>query len=93
MLNYYYIFVFYFLLKFLFVKKLRRSGGSMLCRGPDRRSEIYTSLLDNIGITLLVKRSIALRLFLPYLVVKSILVQRSMVVTEYITLFISEFVD
>lgn len=93
MLNYYYIFVFYFLLKLLFVKKPRRSGGSMLCRGPDRRGEIYTSLLDNIGITLLVKRSIALRLFLPYLVVKSILVQRSMVVTEYITLFISEFVD
>ena len=65
----------------------------MLCRGPDRRSEIYTSLLDNIGITLLAKHSIALRLFLPYLVVKSMLVQRSIIVTEYITLFISEFAD
>ena len=65
------------------------------CFAGDRTAvaRIYTSLLDNIGITLLVKRSIALRLFLPYLVVKSILVQRSMVVTEYITLFISEFVD
>ena len=65
----------------------------MLCRGPDRRSEIYTSLLDNIGITLLAKHSMALRLFLPYLVVKSMLVQRSIIVTEYITLFISEFAD
>ena len=65
MLNYYYIFVFYFLLKFLFVKKPRRSGGSMLCRGPDRRGEIYTSLLDNIGIMVLAKHSIALRLFYP----------------------------
>ena len=65
----------------------------MLCRGPDRRSEIYTSLLDNIGIMLEVKCSMVLRLFLPYLVVKSMLVQRSIIVTEYITLFISEFVD
>ena len=67
MLNYYYIFVFYFLLKLLFVKKPRRSGGSMLCRGPDRRGEIYTSLLDNIGIMVLAKHSIALRLFFVYL--------------------------
>ena len=65
------------------------------CFAGDRTAvaRIYTSLLDNIGITREVKYSMALRLFLPYLVVKSILVQRSMVVTEYITLFISEFVD
>ena len=38
----------------------------MLCRGPDRRGEIYTSLLDNIGIMLEVKYSMALRLFFVY---------------------------